>query len=221
MDTELNNLDDLQNNRYISKIELEKQLKIELKEKENFERKNEKEINRNIRNNKRIAQQEKINEKNIEKLDEEEEPQFLGKNRRELHNTILKYKELFADELKTFKIKKNSSVDELKNYISDIQCIIETTSIDCFLVDSIYTAMSFIEPLTSKTKNFNLTGLTNLLKSNKQFNNLFKQMMLKYGCYNNVSAEYQTLLIIISSVYITVQKNSNRQNIENYLNEKI
>ena len=221
MDIELNNLDDLQNDRYISKIELEKQLKIELKQKDDYEKKNEKEINKNIRNNKRIAEQEKINEKNKEKIDEEEEPQFIGKNRRELYNNILKYKELFPDELKTFKIKKNSSVDELKNYISEIQCIIETTSIDCFLVDSIYTAMSFIEPITSKTKNFNLTGLTNLLKSNKQFNNLFKQMMLKYGCYNNVSVEYQTLLIIISSVYITVQKNHNRQNIENYLNEKI
>ena len=209
--------------RYISKIELEKQLKLELKQKDDLEKKNEKEINKNIRNNKRIAQQEKINEKNKEKIDEEEEeePQFFPKNRRQLYNNILKYKELFPDELKAFKIKKNSSVDELKNYILEIQCIIETTSIDCFLVDSIYTAMSFIEPLTSKTKNFNLNGLTNLLKSNKQFNSLFKQMMLKYGCYNNVSVEYQTLLIIISSVYITLQKNSNRQNIENYLNEKI
>ena len=220
-----NDLDNLQNDKYISKIELEKQLKLELKQKDDLERKNEKEINKNIRNNKRIAQQEKINEKNKEKIDEEEEeaeePQFFPKNRRQLYNNILKYKELFPVELKSFKIKKNSSVDELKNYILEIQCIIETTSIDCFLVDSIYTAMSFIEPITSKTKNFNLTGLTNLLKSNKQFNSLFKQMMLKYGCYNNVSVEYQTLLIIISSVYITVQKNHNRQNIENYLNEKI
>ena len=128
MDTELNNLDDLQNDRYISKIELEKQLKIELKQKDDYEKKNEKEINKNIRNNKRIAEQEKINEKNKEKInEEEEEPQFIGKNRRELYNNILKYKELFPDELKTFKIKKNCSVDELKNYISEIQCIIETT----------------------------------------------------------------------------------------------
>ena len=87
-------------------------------------------------------------------------------------------------------------------------------------MDSIYTAMSFIEPITSKTKILNITGLSNILKSNKQFNSLFKQMMLKYGCYNNVSIEFQTL-IIISSIYITINKNSNRQNIENYLNEKI
>ena len=39
MDTELNNLDDLQNDKYISKIELEKQLKLELKEKDDYEKK--------------------------------------------------------------------------------------------------------------------------------------------------------------------------------------
>ena len=51
-------------------------------------------------------------------------------------------------------------------------------------MDSIYTAMNLIEPLTSKSKYCNITGLTNLLKSNKQFNSLTKQMLLKYGCYS-------------------------------------
>ena len=46
--------------------------------------------------------------------------------------------------------------------------------------------------------------------------------MLKYGCFSSsISIEYQTLLIIISSVYITITTNSNRKSIEKYLDEKI
>ena len=76
------------------------------------------------------------------------------------------------------------------------------------------------QPITAKTK-FNVRGLTDLLKSNKQFNSLSKQIFLKYNCYSNVSPEYQILLIIVSSVYITVNKNNNRSSVESYLNEKI
>ena len=219
-------LDSLQNNNYISKIEMEKQLKMELKEKDDIEKKNEKLINKSIKNEKRIMHQEKINKQ--KKIDEEinedqdeEEEQFQGKNRRELNNTILKYQELFPSELQKFKIKKNSSAEELKQYILEIQCIIETSCTDSFITDSIYTAMSYIEPITSKTK-YNISGLTLILKSNKEFNKLCKQLMLKYGCFSSsISIEYQTLLIIISSVYITITTNSNRKSIEKYLDEKI
>lgn len=138
-----------------------------------------------------------------------------------MNNTILKYKELFPSELQKFKIKKNSSTDELKQYILEIQCIIETSCTDSFILDSVYTAMSYIEPISSKTK-YNISGLTLILKSNKEFNKLCKQLMLKYGCFSSsISIEYQTLLIIISSVYITITTNSNRQSIEKYLDEKI
>ena len=222
-----NELDSLQNNNYISKIEMEKQLKMELKEKDDIEKKNEKIINKSIKNEKRVLQQEKINkqkkidEEITENQDEEDEEQFIGKNRRELNNIILKYKELFPSELKKFKIKKNSSVDELKEYITEIQCIIETSCTDSFIMDSIYTAMSYIEPISSKTR-YNISGLTLILKSNKEFNKLCKQLMLKYGCFSSsISIEYQTLLIIISSVYITITTNSNRKSIEKYLDEKI
>ena len=80
--------------------------------------------------------------------------------------------------------------------------------------------MNLIEPITAKTK-FNVRGLTDLLKCNKPFNSLTKQIFLKYGCYSNVAPEYQCLLIVVSSVYITVNKNNNRSSIESYLNEKI
>ena len=108
----INQLDSLQNKNYISKIELEKQLWMELKEKDDIERKNEKIINKSIKNKKRILQQEKINkqkkidEEQEQQQEDEDEEQFLGKNRKELNNTILKYNELFPLELKKFKRKK-------------------------------------------------------------------------------------------------------------------
>ena len=48
-----------------------------------------------------------------------------------------------------------------------------------------------------------------------------KQMLLKYGCYSNVGPEYQIILIIVSSVYIVINKNNNKSKINSYLDEKI
>ena len=222
-------LDNLQNDKYVSRIQLELDQKKQDKLKLDNEKQADKIRNREIKAQKQILEQDKINikqeqkiEKEKEKLEEDDEfnSQILGRTKRELYNSIGKYKELFKEELKNFKIKKNASVEELQSYISEMQVIIETTSIDSFLMDSLYTGLSLIEPITQKTK-FDIRGLSDILKSNKQFNSLTKQMLLKYGCYSNVGPEYQVLLIIISSVYVIVNKNNNRENINNYLNEKI
>ena len=220
-------LENLQNDKYISKSNLEKQEKINKKKNEDDEKKNEKEKNKAFKAQNRAIQQEKIDAKQQEKKEKEqeqeqtdEEAQFIGRDRRQLLNRISQYRELFPSELKTFKIKKGSSVEELQAYILEIQIIIETNTIDSFLMDSVYSSLNLIEPMTAKTK-FNIRGLSDLLKSNKQFNSLTKQMLLKYGCYSNVAPEYQILLMIVSSVYITINKNNNRSSIESYLNEKI
>ena len=218
-------LENLQNDKYISKSNLEKQEKINKKQQLDDEKKIEKEQNKAFKAQNRAIQQEKIDKKQQEKKEKEEqneddETQFLGKDRRQLLNRISQYRELFPTELKTFKIKKGSSVEELQAYILEIQIVIETNTIDSFLMDSVYSSLNLIEPLTVKTK-FNIRGLSDLLKSNKQFNSLTKQMLLKYGCYSNVAPEYQILLMIVSSVYITINKNNNRSSIESYLNEKI
>ena len=221
----VNQLENLQNDKYISKSNLEKQEKINKKQQSDDEKKIEKEQNKAFKAQNRALQQEKIDAKQQEKKEKEEqneddETQFLGKDRRQLLNRISQYRELFPSELKTFKIKKNTSIEELQAYILEIQIIIETNTIDSFLMDSVYSSLNLIEPMTAKTK-FNIRGLSDLLKSNKQFNSLTKQMLLKYGCYSNVAPEYQILLMIVSSVYITINKNNNRSSIESYLNEKI
>ena len=146
---ELNNL---QNDKYISKIQLELDRKKEDKLKLENEKQADKIRNREIKAQKQILEQEKINIKNEEKLEKEKEKlededdefnsQIMGRSRRELYNSISKYKELFKEELKNFKIKKTASVEELQSYISEMQVIIETTSIDSFLMDSLYTGLA-------------------------------------------------------------------------------
>ena len=160
---------------------------------------------------------------NIE-IEDEDNLIILGKEKRELINQIYKYKELFKTELIEFEIKniKKCKIDKLKDYITEIQTIIELGCCDDFITESIFTVLQNIEPLCKNySSKYDITGLTILLKSNKEFNKLMKQMMLKYNCYNQTSVEFQLILIIISSVYLVTNKNKNQDKINKYLDEKI
>ena len=164
-----------------------------------------------------------IKNENIE--EEDDNTVILGKEKRELINQIYKYKELFKEELIQFDVKniKKLKIDKLKEYIIEIQTIIELACCDDFISDSIYIVIQQLEPLCKNYSKYDISGLTNLLKTNKDFNKLMKQMMLKYNCYNQTSVEFQLLLIIISSVYLVTNKNknTNKDKINKYLDEKI
>ena len=114
-------LDNLQNDKYISKIQLELDKKKEDKIKLDNEKKIDKIQNREIKAQKQILEKERIEKKQEEKLEKDKEEldendefnsQIMGRTKRELYNSIGKYKELFKEELKNFKIKKNASVEE-------------------------------------------------------------------------------------------------------------
>ena len=66
---------------------------------------------------------------------------IIGKEKRILLNKVQSYKELFKEELKGFKIKKNCSTEELKEYIAEMDCIIETGTVETFMSDSIYSCI--------------------------------------------------------------------------------
>ena len=74
---------------------------------------------------------------------------------------------------------------------------------------------------TSKTKSMNITGLSDLLKANKEFHSLCKQLYLKYGVFNKIPPEYQLTILISTSAYIIRNKNLNKDSLEAYLNEPI
>ena len=138
----------------------------------------------------------------------------------QLHK-IKQYKTLFPDELKTFKIKPNCSVSELKQYIDKMDIIVSTNNVDEFITDSILQCIKLLEIPTSRTKNFNITGLSDMLKSNKQFHQLCKKLYLKYGCFEKIPEEYQLLVLVATTAYVCKNKNAGRNELEAYLNEPI
>ena len=69
--------------------------------------------------------------------------------------------------------------------------------------------------------NFNITGLADLLRSNKQFHQLCKKLHLKYGCFEKIPTEYQLIMIISTTAYVCRNKNANKGELESYLNEPV
>ena len=172
-------------------------------------------------------EQAKINRNNKAKLNSDsdlysdEGTEIKGKDKLLLLHKIKQYKTLFPDELKTFKIKPNANISELKQYIDEIDVIVSTSDVDQFLTDSILQCIKLLEIPTSRTKNFNITGLSDMLKNNKQFHQLCKKLYLKYGCFDAVPPEYQLVLLVATTAYVCRNKNSNKDSLEAYLNESI
>ena len=102
-----------------------------------------------------------------------------------------------------------------------MQTLVEINSLDEFLTDSIIQSIKVVEGVSSLTKNYNITGLADMLKSNKQFNSLLKQLFIKHGSYANLPPEYQLMILVCASSWICVQKNRNKNTINSYLNEPI
>ena len=219
MEDENDFLQDMETDTYISQIK-EKE-NIELNKKEQIQR--EKDDARATRNllakEKRAKVLDKI-DKNKSVILDEEASEILGKEKRLLLSKIQSYKQLFPEELKKFKFKQNSTCEELQSYIEEIQIIIELDGAELFLIDSIFQSLKMIEGYSKKTK-YDITGLSDLLKMNKQFNSLCKQLMLKYGTFMNTPIEIQTGIIVVTSAYIMVQKNNKKNELNNYFNEEI
>jgi hypothetical protein len=144
--------------------------------------------------------------------------EILGKDRRILIAKIQQYKILFKDELSKFKIKKNPTIDDLNNCISEMDAILDTNTVDGFVMDGIMQSLKVIEGASSHTR-YNVSGLSDMLKNNKQFNSLIKQLYLKYQVFSKVPVEMQLGFIIMTSTYICVKKNQSRPAMEAYLNE--
>ena len=161
MDENYNFLDNMNNINYKSEIK-EKETNIE----------NEKE---NIKQNKILYKQQKLfekeqketeklqkkieikNEKNY-KSDEDDNlysdrpTKLIGKDKMIIQHKINSYRELFKTELKSFKIKKNASTEELQDCLTEMEHIIETGTVNQFSEDSIIQCIKIIEGVSSRTK---------------------------------------------------------------------
>ena len=143
-----------------------------------------------------------------------------GKNRLLLNRKISQFIILFPDQLKNFKYKKNSSEEELKSILEECSLLVEIGSIDVFVIDSIISAIELGENF-SKFTDYDISGLSGLLKQNKDFVKLCKILSIKYSVFNNVPPELQMVLIISCTTLLCLDKNSKSKNIESYLNETV
>ena len=223
-------LNDLHKNNYENEIK-EQELKIE--NDKNYEKNKKEQIKRDKEiekeNIKLIKEMEKQNKKQNKKVIDddvasifsEQGTELLGKNKHILLKKVKQYKELFPEELKKFKIKVNASEEQLKNYLDEMDIITSISNVDQFLLDGIFQSIKVIEGISSRTKNYNISGLADLLKSNQQFHNICKRLFVKYGAYNNMPDEWQLIFIVSTSMYICRNKNLKRNELNNFLNEEI
>ena len=145
---------------------------------------------------------------------------ILGKDKRVLIAKLHQYKDLFPNELKKFKIKTNSGPEQLKACLDEMEAIVETSSIDQFLTDSILQCIKLIETGTSRTK-YNISGTAEMLKSNPQFHNLIKQLYVKYNVFSKIPAEFQLVLLVSTTALLCKTKNDKKLELESFLNEPI
>ena len=102
-----------------------------------------------------------------------------------------------------------------------MEILVEFDSVDDFLTDSILSSIKVIENVSATTKNYNISGLSDLLKSNKQFHTLCKKLYLKYGAFDKIPDEYQLLILVSTTAYVCVNKNKGNNELDAYLNETI
>jgi hypothetical protein len=137
-----------------------------------------------------------------------------------LLSKIQQYKNLFPEELKKFKIKKNCSTEDLNLYLEEMETIVNCGSVEQFLTDSILQCIKLTEGISSYTKH-DITGCADILKSNKQFHTLCKQLYIKYKVFSNIPPEYSIIILVSTTAYMCKVKNSRKKELDTYLNEKI
>lgn len=235
-------LDDLTRDNYkstpnLTEKELYKQGKDEARSMKKFILDQERDIKKQARDNKRMQIETLLQQKREAKRANKgikttnngddndslfggEGTPILGRDKIVLLKKIKQYKSLFPDELAKFKVKKNPNVQELHDALGEMEVLVETNSVDGFLMDSVLQSMKLIENVSSYTK-YDIRGCADLLKSNKQFHSLCKQLFIKYNVFSSVPAEYQLILLVSTTAYMCSNKNRSKGEINDYLNQTI
>jgi uncharacterized membrane protein YheB (UPF0754 family) len=207
----------------LTKTELAKQERERKREEKVENKEREKEAKAMI---KQAKQDAKINNAPIKKKENDElfadeATVILGREKIILMKQIRQYKSLFPEELNKFKIKKNPNADELKNALQEMEVLVETGGVNDFMMDSVIQSIKMIEGVSAYSSKYDIRGCADLLKSNKQFHSLCKQLFIKYQIFSQVPCEYQLLFLVATTAYIANNKNKNKHEINAYLNEPI
>ena len=153
-------------------------------------------------------------------LFDEQGTELIGREKRVLLSKIQQYKNLFPEKLSKFKIKKNCSTSDLQLYLSEMESIVDTSSVEQFLSDSIIQCIKLTEGISTYTR-YDITGCANVLKSNKQFHTLTKQMYIKYKVFDKVPPEWQLMILVATTAWMCKAKNAKKKELENFLNQPL
>ena len=235
-DTEVENDDeedlfeDLNNENFVSEVEIEKKKKEtdkEEKEREKEERKQQRYLSAE---EKKKKQMEKDEEKQMKKMKQEKDDEMFsekgselyGRDRLQLIAKIQQYKVLFPDnkQLKALKVKRNAKIEELQQYVSECEAIIDTDVVESFITDSLLQTLKMAEFASARTK-YNIKGLSDMLKDNPQFNSLCKQLYIKYKVFSKVPPEMQMLMLVTTSAYVCAEKNRQLESREKLLGKTV
>lgn len=197
---------------------LAKEKEKELKKQNSIVEKKIKQDEKNsIKNAKEVEKMNKIQEKEISKLNKKNDVENVEITE---NKKVSQFIILFPDQLKNFKYKKNGSKEELQAVLDECSLLVEIGSIDVFIIDSIISTILLGENF-SKLTDYDISGLSVLLKQNKEFIKLCKILSIKYSVFSNVPPEIQMILFVSCSAFLCIDKNSKSKNIESYLNESV
>jgi hypothetical protein len=181
---------------------------------------NEKELKQQMKLQKKYEVKEKKINSIFETNDlfDETGTEIIGRDRRVIINKMNQYKSLFPKELAKFKVKKGASIEELQAYLQEMSTIVECSSYDNFLSDSIIQSIKLVEG-GSKLTPYDISGMADMLKANPQFNNLLKQLYVKYNVFHKIPVEIQMVLLVSTTAYICINKNKNKAALNDFLNQ--
>lgn len=169
--------------------------------------------------NRRKEKPQKV-QTNIESWNDDDATPILGKDRRILTSKIQQYKNLFPEILGKFKLKKNPTVEDLQEALDEMDVMVNCSSVEDFLNDSILQCLKMIEGASSYTR-YDVSGMSDLLRQNKQFHQLSKMLYIKYKVFSNIPPEYQMVMLMATTAYVCVEKNKRKASLEEYLNTAI
>ena len=213
--------------------EAKKQQKSNEKEMKLLILQQERDMKKEIRENKQAdlanmraeKKQEKLNKKNGVSEDGDDlfsgnATPILGKEKLLLMKKVAQYKSLFPDELKSFKIKKNPNALELSQALEEMSVLVEVGSKDGFLMDSVFYCMRLVEGASTMTQH-DIRGCADLLKQNKEFHKLCKTLFIKYNVFSSVPPEFQLILLVSTTAFMCSNKNKQKGAINDYLNAPV
>ena len=210
-------LNEMNNNNYVNTIIDKKQERLLKNQNDEIEKQKKRDLKIQQREEKRYE----LELRKIGKNQEFDSENLQGKDKLILIHKINQYKLLFPNELKGFKFKeKNASIEELQSYVKECSDIIEINSVDQFMLDSIISSIKMIEPLTEYS-DYNISGLSVILKQNPDFVRLSKLLFIKYQVFSQIPVEIQMISIVCCTSYLCIQKNKTNNSINAYLDEEI